>query len=179
MVIYNDSLWVFGGKDEDNEKLNDLWEFNLKTGHWTEVAVINAPMARSGHSANLHKDFMIIFGGIFEVTQEKSDMHIFDLKNHKWILFFNDNTQTNAPIRQEPPASPAKPPGSPRFKNQNSFVRGNSPSRVATQKSGLMLNKADGHSNAGDDTRHGSPDATARGMRSGITSPNKSFRSRR
>ncbi len=28
-VIFGDSLVIFGGKDEDNNKLNDLWEFNL------------------------------------------------------------------------------------------------------------------------------------------------------
>ena len=28
-IIYKDSMFVFGGKDEDNNKLNDLWEFNL------------------------------------------------------------------------------------------------------------------------------------------------------
>ena len=30
-VIYGDSMIVFGGKDEDNNKLNDLWEFNFST----------------------------------------------------------------------------------------------------------------------------------------------------
>lgn len=34
MVVLNDSLFVFGGKDEDNYKLNDLWEFNLTTNIW-------------------------------------------------------------------------------------------------------------------------------------------------
>ena len=28
-VRYKDSMFVFGGKDEENNKLNDLWEFNL------------------------------------------------------------------------------------------------------------------------------------------------------
>jgi N-acetylneuraminic acid mutarotase len=28
---YGDSLIIFGGKDEDNNKLNDLWEFNFTT----------------------------------------------------------------------------------------------------------------------------------------------------
>jgi len=33
-VIYGDKLIVFGGKDESNEKLNDLWAFDLKTRDW-------------------------------------------------------------------------------------------------------------------------------------------------
>ena len=30
-IIYGDSMIVYGGKDEDNNKLNDLWEFNFST----------------------------------------------------------------------------------------------------------------------------------------------------
>jgi len=34
-VVYKDSMIVFGGKDEDNNKLNDLWEFNMASLVWT------------------------------------------------------------------------------------------------------------------------------------------------
>ena len=30
-AVYGDSLFVFGGKDEEGNKLNDLWEFNFTT----------------------------------------------------------------------------------------------------------------------------------------------------
>jgi hypothetical protein len=30
-ILYGDSMMIFGGKDEDNNKLNDLWEFNFAT----------------------------------------------------------------------------------------------------------------------------------------------------
>jgi len=33
---------------------------------------------------------MIIYGGIFEVTKELNDMHIFDLRNEKWICLFEE-----------------------------------------------------------------------------------------
>jgi hypothetical protein len=33
-VVYGDKLIIFGGKDESNEKLNDLWAFDLKTRDW-------------------------------------------------------------------------------------------------------------------------------------------------
>lgn len=33
-IVYKDLLVIFGGKDEDNEKLNDIWAFNLKTHAW-------------------------------------------------------------------------------------------------------------------------------------------------
>jgi hypothetical protein len=34
-IMYGDSMIVFGGKDEENNKLNDLWEFNMSTYQWT------------------------------------------------------------------------------------------------------------------------------------------------
>ena len=33
---------------------------------------------------------MCIFGGIFDVTQELNDMHIYDLKHNRWISFFDE-----------------------------------------------------------------------------------------
>jgi hypothetical protein len=33
---------------------------------------------------------MIIFGGIFDITQELNDMHMYDLKNHRWVTFFEE-----------------------------------------------------------------------------------------
>lgn len=31
-VIYDNKMYIFGGKDEDNEKLKDLWSFDF-TNH--------------------------------------------------------------------------------------------------------------------------------------------------
>jgi Kelch motif len=33
-IIYKDLIIIFGGKDEDNEKLNDVWAFNLRNFVW-------------------------------------------------------------------------------------------------------------------------------------------------
>jgi N-acetylneuraminic acid mutarotase len=30
-ILYGDSMIIFGGKDEENNKLSDLWEFNLSS----------------------------------------------------------------------------------------------------------------------------------------------------
>ena len=37
MVLAENALWVFGGKDEENNKLNDLWRFDLAGSSWSEV----------------------------------------------------------------------------------------------------------------------------------------------
>lgn len=65
---------IFGGKDEDNNKLNDAWAFNFLTYQWEEIIADEPPLQRSGHSAILYKEFMVVFGGIHEVTKEMDDV---------------------------------------------------------------------------------------------------------
>ena len=37
-VIYKDEMMlVFGGKNEENEKMNDLWKFDLSSKTWTKL----------------------------------------------------------------------------------------------------------------------------------------------
>lgn len=91
-IIYGDSLFIFGGKDEENNKLSDVWEFNFNTSQWALQETQNTPVARSGHSACLYKDTMVVFGGIFEVTKELNDMMIYDIKNKNWITLFEEQS---------------------------------------------------------------------------------------
>jgi hypothetical protein len=30
-------MYIFGGKDDENNKLDDLWKFNFLTKEWTEI----------------------------------------------------------------------------------------------------------------------------------------------
>lgn len=36
-VCYKDSLFVFGGINNENEKLGDFWRFDLKTHQWEDL----------------------------------------------------------------------------------------------------------------------------------------------
>lgn len=72
---------VFGGKDDENEKLNDVWILDILTQTWKQVIYAEGalkPTARSGHSAVLFDDKMVVFGGIFEITRELNDTLVFD-----------------------------------------------------------------------------------------------------
>ena len=90
-VIYSDCLYIFGGKDHDCNKLDDFWQFDIKKKIWTELKkTSDTPLKRSGHSAVIYKNFMIIFGGIHELTQELNDMHIFDFNNGQWFAILNE-----------------------------------------------------------------------------------------
>jgi hypothetical protein len=35
-AIYKDLLVIFGGKNEENEKINDVWAFNFTTLTWEQ-----------------------------------------------------------------------------------------------------------------------------------------------
>jgi hypothetical protein len=50
------------------------------------------PLPRSGQSASIYNNLMIIFGGIHEVTRELDDCFVFDLKNKQWIPLFEEMT---------------------------------------------------------------------------------------
>ena len=42
---------IFGGKDDDNNKLSDTWMFNFSSREWRKFDFVDEPLARSGHTA--------------------------------------------------------------------------------------------------------------------------------
>ena len=79
---------IYGGKNDDNEKMDDVWIFDLLKKCWSEVKLVEpiCPPARSGHSALVFNNQMVIFGGIFDITRELNDTCVFDLKTHIWKI---------------------------------------------------------------------------------------------
>lgn len=77
-------MYIFGGQDDDNNKLNDLWEFDLASETYREIevpSVSHLPSPRSGHTAGIYKGKMYIFGGIFELTKELNEMLVYDFQS--------------------------------------------------------------------------------------------------
>lgn len=83
-------MYIFGGKNDENQKLNDTWKFHFSTNTWEEIKVSDEPTPRSGHAACLFENYMIIYGGIFDICKELNDMHIFDMKAERWLCFFEE-----------------------------------------------------------------------------------------
>ncbi len=84
--IYNGNMYVFGGKDDNSEKLNDLWVYNLADKRWVEIeAEGEIPFERSGHTSDIYEDFLVIFGGIWDVTKELNDLHLYSFNENRWI----------------------------------------------------------------------------------------------
>ena len=42
-VIFNSEMIVFGGINENESRINDVWSLNLKTYEWKQIVTKNAP----------------------------------------------------------------------------------------------------------------------------------------
>ena len=114
----DDFMYIFGGKDDENNKLNDIWRFSFTSNTWSEISKggddFDGPLPRGGHVAQVFRgDFMIIYGGIYDVCKELNDLHVFDMKNEKWICLFEEqnsprkvgtsnNESISSPVKKSP-----------------------------------------------------------------------------
>jgi len=145
-TVYNNKMYIFGGQDDDNNKLNDLWEFCLDTGVYKEIilpADSVQPVARSGHSANIYNGQMFIFGGILELTKELNELLIFDFKTGKFSCVGNEIDQLEdlhaaSNIRRVEDGSES--PGMKLKKQQTLANGGQSPTKVGSYGSPSKLN---------------------------------------
>ena len=87
-AVYGDKFYVFGGQDDDNNKLDDMWEYDLTSNSWRQIQIPEGdlrPLTRSGHSAVTYGNRMYIFGGILELTKELNDMCIYDFSQGRFV----------------------------------------------------------------------------------------------
>ena len=96
-------MYVFGGKDDSSEKLNDFWSFNITDQKWLLItAGGEAPYERSGHSSAVFEDLIVVFGGIWDVTKELNDLHLYSFSRNQWITVqasANSPTIGRSPVR--------------------------------------------------------------------------------
>ncbi|CAI2364122.1 unnamed protein product [Moneuplotes crassus] len=103
-TISGDKMYIFGGKDIENNKLKDLWCFDCNSKSWTEVDAKgdDLPICRSGASLVSYKNYLLLFGGIFELTKELGDLYAFDTNGSKWFTIFEE---TDSPVHKHSPGS--------------------------------------------------------------------------
>ena len=93
-AVYDEKMYIFGGQDDENNKLNDLWEFDINTQTYNPVSLPNdsyQPQPRSGHSSSICDGKMYLFGGILELTKELNELLAFDLQTMKFSLIGRDS----------------------------------------------------------------------------------------
>lgn len=62
-----------------------MWQFDETTNEWTELEQYgDAPNARSGHSLHVYGDYLILFGGILEITKEQDMIYMFHIPSKNW-----------------------------------------------------------------------------------------------
>lgn len=81
-------MYIFGGKDKEDNKLNDLWKYSFADETWQQVKTTNTPFGRSAHSMTVYNNYIVIFGGIYEITKELNDCHILNLQTGEWTKLF-------------------------------------------------------------------------------------------
>lgn len=86
-------MFVFGGTDDDNDKLGDLWCYDRADNSCREIVTPEGdvcPVPRSGHTAVVAGNQMFVFGGILELTKELNDLSVFDFTTEKWVKAIED-----------------------------------------------------------------------------------------
>eukprot|EP01028_Stygiella_incarcerata_P013447 TRINITY_DN82343_c0_g1_i1.p1 TRINITY_DN82343_c0_g1~~TRINITY_DN82343_c0_g1_i1.p1 ORF type:complete len:675 (-),score=156.04 TRINITY_DN82343_c0_g1_i1:176-2200(-) len=77
MVFYEKRLWVYGGVLASKNRVADLYSMNIDGGEIHRFSV-RGLAARTGHSAVMFKQYMVIFGGIHG---GRKDLQIVDLSD--------------------------------------------------------------------------------------------------
>jgi len=72
-VVFQDKIWVIGGKDKDDQPTNDVWSSADGT-HWSKVSSNNLWSARSAHQAVVFDNKIWIMGGISAAGEELNDV---------------------------------------------------------------------------------------------------------
>src|SRR5690606_1528695 len=84
MLIYKDSIYVFGGfTDEKFAQTKAFFKFNIYTKKWVQITASGAPQC-GGHSAVLYDGQMFVFGGYG--NRFIDDVHCFDFQKKSWKL---------------------------------------------------------------------------------------------
>ncbi|OMJ94181.1 hypothetical protein SteCoe_2663 [Stentor coeruleus] len=77
-VVFEDSIFIFGGVNKTQTRYNDLYEYNIIRREWFLIRITGkCPSTRTFHSAIMDNDIMYILGG-FD-GKRKNDLHCIKL----------------------------------------------------------------------------------------------------
>jgi hypothetical protein len=89
---------LFGGKNDDNQNVNDVWAFDLEQNAWQKIAVGGESPPPSEDHVGIYDPIgyrMIVHGG--EDGSPWNNTWSFDLAAHRW----RDMTDSTAPARED------------------------------------------------------------------------------
>jgi len=98
-VRYKDNLVLFGGWSHPAPYplmqpwriFDELHIYNFSTNRWSQIVTAYSPHPSAGHSASIHKDKMIVFGGRTFDQKEQSypiskSVWMFDFHDQEWYM---------------------------------------------------------------------------------------------
>jgi hypothetical protein len=60
MIKVEDDIFIHNGHDNENEKIDDFWKFNLNSNKWTQIEQHGEiPPGRNGHTLSVFEDYII------------------------------------------------------------------------------------------------------------------------
>lgn len=85
-VLHNEKIYIFGGINENHQHTNTIFQLdlNVNTPLWVLLNVINNCYLenKSGLTANLYNNDILIFGGKCNPIQESNSLLIFDIMSN-------------------------------------------------------------------------------------------------
>jgi len=97
-VIFQDSIFIFAGKDIKGNVCNDILQFNFANRRWNEIQSKGIlPSPRYGHTSIVKGNSMFVFGGADNHSETLGDLQRFNFETNEWILVKADGT---APSRR-------------------------------------------------------------------------------
>lgn len=96
MVSYKNHLILFGGWRHPStfppyqpwRLFDELHSYNIDENKWIALTTLDGPPPMTGHSATVHHNLMIVFGGYSQnegVAASSNDVWTLDLTNYTWI----------------------------------------------------------------------------------------------
>ncbi|KAI1166942.1 galactose oxidase [Nemania serpens] len=88
-----ESVFLFGGEFSSPKQgtfyhYNDFWRLEPSTREWTRIEVKGkTPPSRSGHRMTYYKNYIILFGGFQDTSNQTkylNDLWLFDTQNYFW-----------------------------------------------------------------------------------------------
>eukprot|EP01080_Neovahlkampfia_damariscottae_P007374 gene7374-11696_t len=102
-TIFDDYLFIFGGFNQNSDRMNDLFMYDIMKKHWKKINFENnslIPKCSSGHKLIFHKDKLFLFGGSYGGDNQYfrshemnylNDLWNFDLITFKWSKMIDEN----------------------------------------------------------------------------------------
>ena len=100
-VVYGKKMLVFGGRDGEGMCCEDFYEYHLEARVWRMLECNHQRLMRARHSAVVHNDSIVIFGG-WSGKRKLNDLCIYNLDTDViQVVHDNDEYDTSLPCRRE------------------------------------------------------------------------------